>query len=86
MFRRLAEDPELDPSDLAASLTMSEEELDQIIRRVLEEEREVVQRVGMRAFGRLMGKVMSVVRGRVDGAVVSRKLRAAMEEMVGGQK
>ena len=46
----------------------------------------MVQRVGMRAFGRLMGKVMSVVRGRVDGAVVSRKLRAAMEEMVGGQK
>ncbi|HDI86531.1 MAG TPA: Glu-tRNA(Gln) amidotransferase subunit GatE [Candidatus Korarchaeota archaeon] len=86
VFRRLAENPELDPSDLAASLTMSEEELDQIIRRVLEEEREVVQRVGMRAFGRLMGKVMSVVRGRVDGAVVSRKLRAAMEEMVGGQK
>ncbi len=86
ILRRLAEDPDLDPSDLAASLTMSEEELDEVIGRVLEEERDVVMRVGMRAFGRLMGRVMSIVRGRIDGAIVSRKLREAIREAAGDQK
>jgi len=80
LLRRLAEEPSLDPVALAESLAMSEEELDSIIQSIIEEEREVIDRVGMRAFGRLMGRVMSVVRGRIDGAIVSEKLRRALEE------
>jgi len=80
LLRRLAEEPSLDPVALAESLAMSEEELDSIIQSIIEEESEVIDRVGMRAFGRLMGRVMSVVRGRIDGAIVSEKLRRALEE------
>ena len=80
ILRRIAEDPSLDPTVIAESLAMGEEELDSIIQAILEEESEVIDRVGMRAFGRLMGRVMSLVRGRVDGAIVSEKLRRALEE------
>ena len=52
--------------------SMSDEELVTIIRNVLLKNKRLVEERGARAFSPIMGEVMKVVRGRVDGATVSR--------------
>jgi len=59
---------------------MSDEELDKIIRGVLEQNHALIQEKGDRAFSVLMGEVMKLARGRVDGHKVSRALKQAMDE------
>jgi glutamyl-tRNA(Gln) amidotransferase subunit E len=56
------------------------DELREVIRETLKEHAELVRTRKMSAFSALMGDVMSRVRGRVDGAVVSEELRRAIEE------
>ena len=64
---------------LAATLTP--EELDAIVARVLKEREGFVKERGKAALGPLMGVVMAEVRGRVDGKLVSEALKRGMERM-----
>jgi glutamyl-tRNA(Gln) amidotransferase subunit E len=58
---------------------MSEDELKGIISEVVKENTQLLKSKGETAFGPLMGEVMKKVRGRVDGEVVSKVLRASIE-------
>jgi len=61
----------------------SEAELDTFIDGLLTERKDFVQQHGMQAVGPLMGTVMSEFRGRIDGALVSERLRAKLEKFLG---
>ena len=65
---------------------VSSEELEELIRKVIEENRSIVHEKGMKAFGLVMGKVMSVVRGRVDGKLVADVVKRILQEYVISQK
>jgi glutamyl-tRNA(Gln) amidotransferase subunit E len=59
---------------------MSDEELDKIISGVMLRNKALIQEKGERAFSVLMGEVMKLARGRVDGQKVSKLLKRAMSE------
>jgi glutamyl-tRNA(Gln) amidotransferase subunit E len=54
--------------------------VDAVIARVLAERSDFVQARGMAAIGPLMGPVMAELRGKADGAVISERLKAALEK------
>ncbi|MDD1653550.1 MAG: Glu-tRNA(Gln) amidotransferase subunit GatE [Methanomicrobiales archaeon] len=60
--------------------TLSPEELDAIVARVLKEREGFVKERGKAALGPLMGVVMAEVRGRVDGKLVSEALKRGLEK------
>jgi glutamyl-tRNA(Gln) amidotransferase subunit E len=53
--------------------------VEEVVRRVVAERLEFVRQRGAAAQGPLMGPVMAELRGKVDGAVIARKLKAAIE-------
>ncbi|MCI4409450.1 MAG: Glu-tRNA(Gln) amidotransferase subunit GatE [Thermofilum sp.] len=58
------------------------EELREIVRKVIQENREDVSQKGEKSFGKLMGIVMERVRGRIDGAVVAQVLREELKKAI----
>ncbi len=58
------------------------ENLDEFIRKVIEERKDFVRERGESAFKPLMGVVMKEFRGKVDGKVVAEKLRKAIEDFL----
>jgi len=58
---------------------MSDLELEKIISGVLQRNKAVIQEKGDRAFSVLMGEVMKLARGKVDGQKVSRLLKHALD-------
>lgn len=64
----------------------SKQDVDAIVRDVVEERLEFVREKGEDAVGPLMGVVMQRLRGRADGKLVSEILAEMIEEIVGGGK
>jgi len=67
-----------DPKDGIKALgirMLSESELETIIDRHIEKNRELIAEKGTEAFPSLMGSVMSEVRGSTDPKIVSQKLK-----------
>jgi glutamyl-tRNA(Gln) amidotransferase subunit E len=62
---------------------ISQAELEKLVTKMVEENRELIKKQGESSFGALMGKVMNSLRGRADAALVSKmlkeKLKAALE-------
>lgn len=58
---------------------MGDEELEKVIAGVVDRNRRLIEEKGDRAFSVLMGEVMKLARGKVDGKKVSSLLRAAMK-------
>jgi len=65
---------------------ISNEELISIIHKIIDKERKLIQEKGEKAFSPLMGMVMQEVRGRVDGSIVSKELKRAIEEELASKK
>ncbi|MEM4446255.1 MAG: Glu-tRNA(Gln) amidotransferase subunit GatE [Candidatus Jordarchaeales archaeon] len=61
---------------------LSDEELEKLIGKIVEENVTLVRERGERAFGPLMGVVMSHVRGRVDGGKVAEVLKRKIREVL----
>ncbi len=59
--------------------SVSAEDLEAIVKKVVEEREEFVRERGMGALGPLMGVVMKEVRGGVDGKLVSQALKRELE-------
>jgi glutamyl-tRNA(Gln) amidotransferase subunit E len=68
--------------DYLKSYSMSLDELDSLIDSTLERFRDKVLERGDRAFGMLMGEVMRGARGRIDGSIVSERLRIKLKEFL----
>lgn len=54
--------------------------IDAVIERVIAERRDFVRSRGAGAIGPLMGPVMAELRGKADGAVISARLKAAVDK------
>lgn len=54
--------------------------VDAVIAKVMAERADFVKARGMGAIGALMGPVMAELRGKADGAVISARLKAALEK------
>ncbi|HDN75535.1 MAG TPA: Glu-tRNA(Gln) amidotransferase subunit GatE, partial [Acidilobales archaeon] len=61
---------------------LSSEELEKLIDETLSKYRDDVVKRGGKAFSFIMGKVMSVVRGRVDGKIVADIVRKKLNEFL----
>ncbi len=62
---------------------MGEEEIRQMIRKIVEERMDFVKERGERAISPLMGVVMKELRGKVDGATVNKILKEEIEKALG---
>ncbi|MGC9103282.1 MAG: Glu-tRNA(Gln) amidotransferase subunit GatE [Candidatus Methanodesulfokora sp.] len=82
MIRDLAESPYADVKEIAKRYSMSQEELEKLIDDVVSSHRDELMKIGEKAFSMLMGEVMKKARGRVDGRIVSSKLRERIRKEV----
>ena len=85
ILKLLAREPGLTAEQAAERLGLTRvtpEEAEKIVEKIIAENMEEVRKRGERAYGLLMGKAMAVLRGRIEGRVVSeivrRKLREAL--------
>ena len=73
-----ADHPELKIIEIKERLkleSISLEDLSKITDDVIDSNLDVIKEKGMRAMGPLMGEVMKKVRGKIDGAVISREMK-----------
>ncbi|MFX0185995.1 MAG: hypothetical protein ACFE95_23165, partial [Candidatus Hodarchaeota archaeon] len=61
---------------------ISLDELDQIIQLILDSSQDLINERGMDAFSPLMGLVMKKARGKIDGKVVSERLRIQLNTRI----
>lgn len=83
ILRIIAKGEAPSPRDAVSKLGLSKisiEELRSIIQQEIERESQLVKSKGLASFSALMGQVMKRVRGRADGALVSRELREALQK------
>ena len=81
IFKWLAKNPDGSPGEALRSLgleMLTLEELRVIIERKVSENMDMVDRMGMRVFGSLMGMLMGEVRGRARAEDVQSLLREAL--------
>ncbi len=79
----LAKNPEASKDEILSQLGGSED-LDEFIKKLVEEKAELIAERGEGAFKPLMGLVMKEFRGKVDGKVVAEKLKRVIKERVQG--
>jgi len=80
----LAKNPSKFPSEALKALgleTISPEELDAVVSKVVEENKKLIEERGAGALGPLMGTLMRELRGRVDARTLSEILRRRIESM-----
>lgn len=80
VLRDLAGMPHADVKEIAKKYSMSQEELERLIDDVISLHRDELMKIGEKAFSMLMGEVMKKARGRVDGRIVSSKLRERIKK------
>lgn len=61
--------------------TISQKELETMIKELVENNRNLIKEKGKEAFGPLMGMIMKTVRGRANAEVVSKTLGRKLEEL-----
>lgn len=61
---------------------MGDEDLAKIIQETLMKNRDLMKKMGQRAFQALMGEVMKIVRGKVDGKKVSTMLKDMLDKFL----
>ena len=66
----------------AAAPRISEEELKEIISRIVAGRTDFIKERGSAATGPIMGVVMKEVRGSVDGKIVNQILREAISQVL----
>jgi len=85
ILRYLAENKDRSVEDALKELgvrKLSLEELDNIIDKILQEKVDLIKQRRERAFSPLMGLIMKEVRGKVDGRIVSERLRTRLSKLL----
>nr|MDO8089295.1 GatB/YqeY domain-containing protein [Candidatus Sigynarchaeota archaeon] len=86
ILRVLGESPSATVEEVLKELkleTITPEELEALIDKILDESIDFIKKSGERAFSPMMGKVMKQVRGKIDGKVVAEVLRKKLEQRLG---
>ncbi len=82
VLRALARGEYESAEDFVRTHQLSVEELDSIIDEAISRLSEKIRERGDRAYGMLMGEVMKEVRGKIDGSIVSERVRKKLEEFL----
>lgn len=59
---------------------VTEEDIDGIVKKIIVENEKIISQKGMDSIGLLMGRCMSILRGKVDGEKVNKKLVTRLTE------
>jgi glutamyl-tRNA(Gln) amidotransferase subunit E len=86
LLRRLAAGSTFEEVLQKLAPTVSHEDLECIIHKIITERSDFVSRKGQAALGPLMGVVMSEVRGSVDGKMVSEILKKEISAILAAKK
>ncbi|MHA2182237.1 MAG: Glu-tRNA(Gln) amidotransferase subunit GatE [Promethearchaeota archaeon] len=81
-----ADNPELSINQIKKKLnieSISLDDLKKLINEIVDNNSNLIKEKGIRARGPLMGEVMKKVRGKIDGAIVSKELENALKEKIG---
>ena len=84
-----ANTPELSIDKIKKKLkieSISIDDLKQIIEEIIKNNFNLIKEKELRAKGPLMGEVMKKVRGKIDGAIVSKELANILKEKIKGLK
>jgi glutamyl-tRNA(Gln) amidotransferase subunit E len=84
VLKELANNPGASIDDILKKIgieRLTVEQLREIIRKAIQEHWDEVRLKGERSFGKLMGIVMEIVRGRIDGATVARVLKEELKRL-----
>ena len=65
---------------------ITEEDIDGIIQKIIAENENIISQKGMDSLGLLMGRCMSILRGKVDGEKINKKLVTKLTEHLEGSK
>ncbi|TXT66824.1 MAG: Glutamyl-tRNA(Gln) amidotransferase subunit E [Promethearchaeota archaeon] len=79
------ENPSLSIQEVKDKLNLEKvslDELKEIIERIINDNKDLIKDQKMRAMGPLMGDAMKKLRGKIDGAIVSKKLQAALQKKI----
>jgi glutamyl-tRNA(Gln) amidotransferase subunit E len=71
------------PKEAAENLdlkTLSKEELEKIVEKIITQNRDLVEKSGVKAFGLIMGMVMREVRGRANAELVGELIKKKLAE------
>ena len=85
LMKLKAESPELSINEIKKKLkieSISEEDLKQLIIEIVNKNSKLIKEKEMRAKGPLMGEVMKKVRGKIDGAIVSKELENSINAKI----
>lgn len=82
VLSELAMEKALSLEEAVSRRQMTLEQLDKIIDEKITGLRKEILEKGERAYGFLMGKVMAEVRGKIDGAIVSKRVREKLERFI----
>jgi glutamyl-tRNA(Gln) amidotransferase subunit E len=85
VLKAMAENPNASLQEILEKLGLRALSLDEVralVDRIIEENADVLKERGDRAFKVVMGRVMSVLRGKVDGKLVSEVVRERVEHFV----
>jgi glutamyl-tRNA(Gln) amidotransferase subunit E len=85
VLKTMAENPNASLQEILEKLGLRALSLDEVralVDRIIEENADVLKERGDRAFKVVMGRVMSVLRGKVDGKLVSEVVRERVEHFV----
>jgi glutamyl-tRNA(Gln) amidotransferase subunit E len=63
-------------------MPLNEQELQRIIDKILEENMSIVKSKGIASLGTLMGRCMSVLRGKTDGERINSVLKQKLEQLL----
>ena len=86
IFRSIAGGSTFDEALQKLAPSVSREDLEKIVRKIITERADFVAQKGKAALGPLMGLVMAEVRGSVDGKVVSEILRKEIDAAASPKK
>ncbi|MGB9683347.1 MAG: Glu-tRNA(Gln) amidotransferase subunit GatE, partial [Candidatus Bathyarchaeales archaeon] len=81
----LSKHEEKTPKEAAQSLglkTLSKEELEKIVKKIITQNKDLVEKSGVKAFGPIMGMVMREVRGRANAELVGELIKKKLAEKV----
>ncbi len=88
LLRRVAEEPAKTVEEVAKELgvvSLPVEEVERIVDSIVAQLRDEIRAKGMRAFSKVMGRVMGVLRGKADGRLVAEIVKRRIEELASGK-
>ncbi len=88
ILKLLAKDPRLSAREAAEKLGLtrvSREEAERIIDKIIADNIDAIKARGEKAYGLLMGRAMTVLRGRIEGKIVAEIVRRKLQEVLSKQ-